>query len=222
MIKTLLAFSLALTPSLAWSANYYEPHFQSRMMTIAVQTWGIGPGAVMLLGDSNTEMFRPTQVGNCQVINAGFGGARIADIRDRAASLADIVHPSIVHIMIGSNDIGQPSEGAADALAETVEAFKQRGASVTLWAIPPINTQFGKVENANAVNKIIANVAKAEDVSLVDDWAQEMIAADGYAKPNWIIGDGVHLSPNAQRIRETRIAQIDADILKTPGKTCKN
>lgn len=217
--------ALSAPAAAAADSKYYEPHFSSRMMTIATQTWGLGPGAVMLLGDSNTEMFRPIQMDGCQIINAGFGGARIADIASRAAGLASIVKPSIVHIMIGTNDINKLGNEAADLqisddLASIVQVFKTSGATVVLWSVPPVGPKFAKAENRTAMNDIILRVAKEASVEIETDWAGPMIGTDGYANPGWILGDDVHLTPNGQIVRATRIAALDSSILKQTGKAC--
>ncbi|XKM40315.1 SGNH/GDSL hydrolase family protein [Rhizobium ruizarguesonis] len=191
------------------------------MMTVAVNAWTVGPGAIVLLGDSNTEMMRPTAIGGCQIINAGFGGARIADIARRADGLADLTRPAIVHIMIGTNDaMDGVQQGAVDSLAGIVDAFQKRGATVVLWRLPPSGPKAGDLANFRRINDLITNVAKSKGVELESDWAGPITGSDGYAKQGWLIGDDIHLTPNGQAARVARIAALDSSILRQRNVSC--
>lgn len=227
-----------LAPSVAWSGNYYTPHFESRMMTIATNTWTVGQGAILLLGDSNTEMVRPIEIDGCQIINAGFGGARISDIAKRADGLAKLTRPSIVHIMVGTNDASADLKDAtsedkeiesaardewadmATNLGKIIDTFTAAGTRVVIWGMPPTGPAFGKLDDFAYVSKIIENVAREKKVRLELEWDREMIGADGYAKPGWLIGDDVHLTPNGQQVRVSRIAEIDKEIFSKTGQAC--
>lgn len=241
MFRLFVAFlSLGLLTGAAASpvASYYASHWSSRMMTIAVNAWTVGPGAILLLGDSNTEMMRPIEIGGCQVINAGFGGARIADIATRADGLARLAKPTIVHIMVGTNDAradlkdmqSADVEAVAEAeqewaemrpnLEKIVAAFQSQGATVVLWGLPPIGPGAGDLADFSHVDDVIADVARAKGVALETAWAGSMTGADGYAKPGWLIGDGIHLSPNGQKVRIARIAAVDGGLLEERRGGC--
>lgn len=207
-------------------------------MTIATNTWTVGQGAILLLGDSNTEMVRPVTIDGCQIINAGFGGARIADIAARAAKLAQLTKPSIVHIMIGTNDAradlkdasseDKEVEAAAEAewadmpvnLGKIIDPFTAAGSQVVVWGLPPTGPTFGHLDDFAYVSKLIEDVAREKNVRIETGWDMEMIGPDGYAKPGWLIGDDVHLTPNAQQVRVSRIAEIDKEIFSMTNTAC--
>lgn len=218
------------------AALHYDAHWRVRMMKIASDTWDVGRGAVLLLGDSNTEMLRPSQIGECEIINAGFGGARIADIADRTEALATLTAPAIVHIMIGSNDgrelaalkgsknftppVASVAQDLKYSLRRIIDPFKARGAEVVLWRLPPTGPKQGDRASFQYIDNLLKEAAAKNQVRFEDQWAAGIARADGFAKDGWVIGDGIHLSPNGQKSRIKALKAINDQFFDTSGKRC--
>ncbi|MEZ2131534.1 MULTISPECIES: SGNH/GDSL hydrolase family protein [unclassified Sinorhizobium] len=190
-------------------AGQYNQSFKNRALAISIQAWGLPPGGVVLFGDSNTEIFRSSEVGGCQILNAGFAGARISDLAERASWLANLAKPSIVHVMVGTNNMRTPAGSDESDLRRIAKSFPN--ARVVLWAVPPIGPQFSTTFERDRINSLISHVAAECGALFVGDWAAGMIGDDGYAKAGWLVGDDVHLTMNGQSARAERIGKLDRE-----------
>lgn len=192
MIRAFL-FLFALLPSLAGAQ--WESHFTARMGVLSLQAPLLGPGRILLVGDSNTEALWWSTIGNCNVFNAGMGGAKSSDIAARAQSIATMMKPSTVHLMIGTNDIlaAIPPQTIANYVGQAIAAFKAQGATVVLWPVPPLSGY-----DVTATNQALAVVANANG-AYWDWWWPTQLNGGSF------IGDGIHLSAAAQISRYYRI-----------------
>lgn len=214
----LIALLLALaTPVAANQPNAWAPHFEARLGAIFAHAATAGVGHVVVLGDSNTEGFWWNMIGNCRVVNAGFGGARIADIAGKAEWVASTTAPAVVHIMAGTNNLylkdgdAERSTEAADLL-RTIEPFKAKGAKVVLWEIPPTSREFAPVSERERVNAIIRQVAKDSGALLESAWAASLANVDGAAAAGTVFIDGVHITAAGQSKRFARIEEINRSL----------
>lgn len=191
-------------------SNPWEAHFNARMPVVESQTALLGKGGALILGDSNTEMFWWNENAGCRLVNAGMGGARIADIATRAQAIADLVVPKIVHVMVGTNNLSLLTPQAewdamASDLTTIVNAFKAKGSKVVLWPAPPTSPAFATKERRDAVNAVIQQVALDTGVFWDWWWPLQITGADGYGLPSALAADGVHLSPSSQVSRYYRM-----------------
>lgn len=236
--KSVLAGLLLLLPCSAIAEeSYWEPHFQSRNVTIAAQVALLGTGDIMLLGDSNTEMFW-WNINSCNILNAGFGGARIRHIAERSQALAALARPKIVHIMIGTNNLATKYRETPDGMAEwnsmqadittIVEAFQSVGAIVVLWPVPPFENGNGNLAERAAINTLLNSVRTAKN-TYWDWWWPNTITqgpnvagfvTSGYAVSGALLGDGVHLSPSSQISRFYRLTAWYSTIHAQTGVAC--
>jgi lysophospholipase L1-like esterase len=202
---------VCLLPAPLRAQSFWDSHFLARMGVIASHVDLLGVNRILLLGDSNTEMFWWGHNDGCNLVNAGFGGARIADIAARADALAALTMPRLVHVMIGTNNLVIDQASAEwsqmhSHLIAIATAFKSRGAVVVMWPVPPTAASFASVASRTAVNQAIASAANLSG-SLWDWWWPETIAGgDGFAAIGALNGDGVHLSAASQISRYWRIA----------------
>lgn len=204
-----LAFLAISAPAFA-SSNPWEAHFNARIPVIDLHVKVAGKGNVLLLGDSNSEMFWWTANAGCRVINAGFGGARFADIALRASAIAEMTEPKLVHIMLGTNNLPAlipENEQAAMGthLTAIVAAFQAKGAKVVLWPVPPTASSFAPAARRAEINAIIQQVALDTGVFWDWWWPLQITGGDGYALPGAVIEDGVHLSSDSQVSRYYRL-----------------
>ncbi|MGO4196846.1 SGNH/GDSL hydrolase family protein [Rhizobium sp. YAF28] len=190
----------------------------------------VGLGQVMLFGDSNTEALWPNVAGECKILNAGFGAAGISDVISYVDPLAEAARPAIVHIMLGTNNLrpGSNSTGwwrnrwdsMESDLGKVVDGFKNEGAAVVLWAIPPTSSAFGSAGDRASINSIIRKVAADRGVSFEEHWADEFTGLDGYAVASAVVNDGVHLKPAVQDRRLDIIRKWDETLASEKGVSC--
>ncbi|MBY3515709.1 SGNH/GDSL hydrolase family protein [Rhizobium brockwellii] len=225
-----VAAALAFSPAFAAVGTYYTPHFDARLMVVYTNTMDVGTGNVMLVGDSNTEMFRPTDVSTCHIVNAGLAGARISDVAERADALAEMQKPVIAHIMVGTNDAltnlkssagGKPEwDAMGDNIGKIIDAFKSRGAIVVVWSLPPPGESLAPRDNFEYIDALLAKVADSKGVKFENSWDEGMVTADNVAAPGWLIHDDTHLSPKGQEVRAKRMKRVDDRLLKRYGAKC--
>ncbi|XAZ20420.1 SGNH/GDSL hydrolase family protein (plasmid) [Sinorhizobium sp. B11] len=226
-----VAAAVAFSPAYAAVGSYYKPHFDARLMVVYTNTMDVGKGNVMLIGDSNTEMFRPTEVSDCHIVNAGLAGARISDVAERADALAEMQRPVIAHIMVGTNDAltnlkstvgGKPEwDAMGDNVGKIIDAFKSRAAIVVVWSLPPPGASLVPRDNFDYINKLLAKVADSKRVKFENSWDEGMVTSDNVAAPGWLIQDDTHLSSKGQEVRAKRMKRIDDRLLKRYGAKCR-
>lgn len=225
------ALGLAAGPALT-EANPWQPHVAARMAVVGAQQALLGTGDVMLLGDSNTEMFWWNMIGSCQVLNAGFGGATIADIAALAPALAASARPRVVHVMLGTNDLRSASQevlpAKRGAMMLIVEAFLAEGSVVVIWPVPPFAEGFSTPEARRRINGVLLSVAQ-ETGAYWDWWWPNQIAqgphldgavTDGPALPGSMLGDRVHFAPETQLSRLQRLETWQASIEAERAVAC--
>lgn len=207
-IALAIVLLVASTAAYAWS-----DHWAARSGVVGAETLQAGQRTTLIVGDSQTEMFWPSLVYGCETINAGYGGARIRQLYDMRAWLANLTRPRNVHIMIGLNNLRLETDTeewlAMEAeLTAIVEAFQGWGSRVVLWRIPPVGASAASLypnTKRNALNSIIALVASATGANLEHAFATALTGPDGHAAPGALNGDGVHFSASSQEFRAERM-----------------
>lgn len=204
--------------------SQWEAHFNARSMIVLYHTQIFGQGRPMLLGDSNTEAFGWSEIEGCRYINAGMGGATIRDIATRSEALAINSQPSVVHIMLGTNNIplqtNDPQWISMQAdLIRIVNAFKAVGSHVVMWPAPPVSAPFADAA-AQARRVTINNTAQyvaSITGAMWDWWWNEQIGPGGVPIAGALQSDGVHLSAATQASRYYRIQTWRLHIQTTYG-----
>lgn len=205
--------------------NPWQPHFDARSAILSHQNALLGTGDVVLYGDSNTEAFWWNTVGNCHLVNAGFGGARVRDLAIMAPQIAAMTKPKLAHIMVGTNNIDNGFMASAAYAAERatiagdmqtiINSFKAQGAKVVVWPVPPAAASFGSSAERDALNAAFFPLTSVPNNVLWDWWwpntftnaapATPGVVASGAPTAGSMLSDGVHLSPSIQASRLARL-----------------
>lgn len=162
------------------------------------------PRAVMI-GDSITEFWLTTAPAlfASAIVDRGIAGQTSPQIQLRFYQDVVRLHPRVVHIMCGTNDIagntGPTSpEGYTNAILAMVDMARANGIAVVLGSIPPAGA-FSWREGYRPAAQIIALNAWLRDLAqqrglVYADYHSAMAAPDGSMRDG-LSSDGVH--PNA-------------------------
>lgn len=195
-----LLFACAAPPANAWG-----PHWDSRSFTLASQL-AQEDYVYWMAGDSITEANARRTVCNGQpILNVGFGGAGVIELRARLLDLYTIETPQHLLVMIGTNDshsaVADPNAWRGN-LGGIVTDATSRGISVTLAKSPLLEWK-GMVASGLIVPQGIHAVRQQVEV-LGNAWGIPYFDPSAPMFPNYTT-DGVHLTPAAYD-------QLNADI----------
>jgi lysophospholipase L1-like esterase len=224
-----LALLVALFAAPALAQNYWEPHWVSRLATVQMETNTVGQNKTVLYGDSNSEAFWWSINNSCWYVNAGFGGATIRALADRAASVATATKPRTVHIMVGTNNLGmdhaEPEWTSMAADLHTItSAFQAQGSKIVLWYVPPMSQSVAPANYAADrahINGLIQAEAVAINAYYDWWWPDTFKAANGYATAGSLTADGIHFSATTQASRFSRLQTWRQQIKTDTGMECQ-
>ncbi len=163
------------------------------------------PLRAVFIGDSITEWWMPTAPALFApgVIDRGISGQTSEQILARFYQDVVRLHPRVVHILCGTNDIagnaGPTSpDDYANAVLAMVDMARANGIGVVLGAIPPAGafgwrTGFRPAAQIIAINIWLRALAQQRGLAFAD-YHTAMAGPDGAMKPG-LSSDGVH--PNA-------------------------
>lgn len=174
-------------------------------------------GRVVFMGDSITEGWadQPFLTSNQAFVGRGISGQTAAQMLVRFRADVIDLHPAVVHIMAGTNDVAQ--NNGAETLAEIegyiksmVELAQANGIRVILASIPPAadfywHKGLKPAPKIRALNDWLRAYSACHNLIYADYWSA-LRAPDGGMKPAYS-EDGVH--PNAAGYRAMRpVAEI--------------
>jgi lysophospholipase L1-like esterase len=158
---------------------------------------------VVFIGDSITEGWKPAlpQVFNAQRLDRGIGGQTTEQMIVRFRQDVIDLHPAVVHIMAGTNDVagnrGPTTEAQIESnLATMAEAAKAAHIRVVLASIPPAagfgwSPQLhGVAATIRRVNAWIKTYAERERHTYVD--YHSVLSDEAGGLPTRYSEDGVH------------------------------
>ncbi|WP_353227929.1 GDSL-type esterase/lipase family protein [Novosphingobium sp.] len=163
------------------------------------------PPRVVLIGDSITEGWISTDPAlfTADVVDRGVSGQTSVQIMARFYQDVVRLHPRVVHILCGTNDIaGNTGPTSPDAFANAVLAMvdmaRANHIAVVLGSIPPAGAfgwrpGFRPATQITAFNQWLRDLARQRGLVYADYHSAMADAADAM-KP-WLSSDGVH--PNA-------------------------
>jgi lysophospholipase L1-like esterase len=163
------------------------------------------PARVVFLGDSITEawaLFEPDFFGP-DALNRGISGQTTAQMLVRLRPDVLDLHPAVVHIMAGTNDIAGNTGPTSLAdiqgnIASMVEQIRAHGARVILASVPPAakipwRAEVSPLASVAAMNDWLRHYAEREHLIYADYTA---VLDDGHGGLKHDLSeDGVH--PNA-------------------------
>jgi acyl-CoA thioesterase-1 len=157
---------------------------------------------VIFMGDSITEGWKESRPGFFQGdrIDRGISGQTSAQMLGRFYADVIALRPSVVHILVGTNDIagnGGPTslEAIRNNIRSMVELAQAHRIRVVLGTVPPAvrfdwRPEIEPVPSIRALNSWIRGYARSRGISLVDYYAVLDDGHHGLAKND--SADGVH------------------------------
>lgn len=151
------------------------PHWPTRNTVIADQIGTVGPGSIMMLGDSITEMFWWREFGNKFILDAGQAGAGLDEVVATANAILPIAHPSVVTVMVGVNDCqkgngADPTTWGAEYTALLASIHAAGAVPVVLTILPveanpdmPLGANYFDTNCILALNDQIVNIVTAHN-----------------------------------------------------------
>ncbi len=128
--------------------------------------------------------------------NAGYPGELAAHMKPRLTRLIQNEHFSHIIILAGSNDIGWglPVDDIKVSITSLWNLALKSGANVVGVTVPPIATEFGRIQLAQQeLNKHILSWQKDDKYTSVDIFTT-MADENSLLLPMYDSGDGLHLS----------------------------
>jgi len=176
------------------------------------------PGGVCLLGSSNIRLWSTLaeDFPGLAMVNRGVGGCFLSELAEFAPRLLAHLHPAVVVVSAGGNDI---DSGAA--AADVVAAFQRLVAGVR-EALPEVKILFLEIApsikrwkqvetQAEANRQIAAWIASGSQPGVSHlDTSAAFLGADGMPAAECFLDDTLHPSP----IGNSRRAQILQPVLK--------
>jgi lysophospholipase L1-like esterase len=160
---------------------------------------------VVFLGDSITAGWaqRPFIRDNADFVARGVSGETLAQIAARFDRDVVAVHPAVVHLLGGTNDVAENQGHETDAeierhIAAIVDLARKNGITIVLGSIPPAGDFHWRPGLRPAprivrLNAWIRDFAARNNLEFADYWSV-LATSEGAMKPE-LAPDGVH--PNA-------------------------
>jgi lysophospholipase L1-like esterase len=165
---------------------------------------------ILFMGDSITEGWNgrgkdvwKERYADRKAANFGVGGDRTQHVLWRAADgELENIHPKVVVLMIGTNNIGRdiskadPADKIANGVKKIVDLVREKtGAKVLILAIFPRSDGKDQLDaiqqRQHEVNDIIKKLDDGKNVRYLDLW-DKFIGPDGKNVPDEIMADHLH------------------------------
>lgn len=207
-VALLIAGTMALIPRTSNAA------VEAEAAALAAEPFEREPGreVVVITGSSTVRFWRSTQEAfpDAQVVNNGFGGSTMAQLRRHSEGLVTRFEPDRVYIGSGDNDLAQGRSVAAIlADTEALLASLRRAnpaVEVALIAAKPSLSRWHLHRDYRELNAGFAQLALADDsTAFVDVW-NELLDPRGGVRPELYASDGLHLNANGYRIYTATLA----------------
>lgn len=174
-----------------------------------------GREVVVITGSSTVRLWHDSDhtFPSAQVVNTGFGGSTMAELRRYYDGLIARFAPNEVFIGSGDNDLAAGrSVAAVRADTAAILASIRRDlpqARVAIIAAKPSVQRWYLRDRYEQLNAAFADLAEQDDrVAYVDVWS-ELLDADGLVRPELYASDGLHLNTYGYRIYAAAIADAD-------------
>ncbi len=167
--------------------------------------------AVVFIGSSNIRLWSTLaeDFAPWPVLNQGFGGGHLSDVAHFAGRLVTPFHPRAVVISAGVNDIHfgrTPEEVFGSATAAVARIQADRPALPVLFvSLLPAPSRSNELERIRATNRLIADWAAGRaGVTYVESF-DVFQRPEGGLRDELFIGDRLHHTREAYRLRAERI-----------------
>jgi lysophospholipase L1-like esterase len=208
------AVSLLMAGTVIVAARPSTAAVEAQAAALAARPFHREPGkdVVVITGSSTVRFWRSTDGAfpDAQVVNTGFGGSTMEQLRRHYEGLIARFAPDRIYIGSGDNDLAK-GRGVAAVLADTgalLDAVHRDrpDAEVALIAAKPSIQRWSLRGDYRALNDGFARLARADErITFVDVWS-ELLGPAGQVRPELYASDGLHLNRTGYRIYAAAIA----------------
>lgn len=155
--------------------------------------------ALLFVGSSSIRLWNvPEWFPGRAVINRGFGGAMIADVRYYFDKVILPYKPRQIIMYAGENDLAEgrtPEQVAADYRAIIDRIHQEMPNTPVLYiTLKPSPKRWALVSQIREANRLIAEISRNRpDVTVIDVFTP-MLGADGQPRPELFVEDRLHLN----------------------------
>lgn len=204
-----------------------ETHWDVRSAIYLMHRSIAGSDATVLIGDSITEGFYWNKIGDCAVVNAGFGGITTTAMTRYIESILRDGAPKYAVIMLGSNpdfdsNINPDFRLFQQSYTQIVDRLMQAGTTVIVVSIPPVEPEKLRVKRSmeaiSTMNRVIRDeIAAPRGLEYIDLYSK--LTINGKAVPG-ATTDGIHFAPDSYRIDYKMIDDALKSAVEKTGKSC--
>jgi len=139
-----------------------------------------------------------------KAINRGFGGSLAADSSYYADRIVIPYKPRIVVFYAGDNDVETPTK--PEQIAASFSKFDRKvhtalpDTTIIFIAIKPSLRRFAFMDKITAANGLVKDYIGKHKNLVYMDIVPQMLNAEGKPRPELLVADGLHMSPEGYRI----------------------
>jgi lysophospholipase L1-like esterase/kynurenine formamidase len=159
------------------------------------------PNGFVFVGSSSIRFWNTLQEDfpNLNVLNRGFGGSRISDVREHLDRLVIAYKPQMVLVYAGDNDLaaGRTADDVVADYKAIVARLEQAlpNARVAWISIKPSPSRWRVADQTRAANAEIERFTRDNPRLLYIDVFNPMIGANGLPIPELFVADSLHMTP---------------------------
>jgi lysophospholipase L1-like esterase len=226
MVRLIAAFALILVACpVAFGEASADP-WQSEIDALTTNDRARPPPrhGVLFVGSSSIRMWTTLAADfpGVPVINRGFGGSMIPDSTNNAGRLVIACRPNLVVLYAGDNDI-EGGHAPAQVIAD-FKAFVARlrhdlpRVEIAFVSIKPSVARAALWPRMREANAGIAGWAHAQRGIHYVDIASKMLDANGSARPELFLADGLHMNREGYAIWVEALQPLLARFRKVPAR----
>jgi lysophospholipase L1-like esterase len=147
-----------------------------------------------------------------KAINRGFGGSLMADAARYADRIVIPYTPRVVVLYEGDNDL--MTADTPEQIAAQFTAFLDKvhagvpGAKVIAIGVKPSVQRWAKIDRLRAINAFMRAESHTRAYVTFVDVEKPMLTADGRARPELYVEDGLHMSPAGYEIWNAAVGPL--------------
>jgi lysophospholipase L1-like esterase len=162
--------------------------------------------AILFVGSSSIRLWTnlAQDFKEFPVINRGFGGSQVADSIEFFERIIARYRPRQIVMYAGDNDLA--AEKSPQQVAEHVKAFAGKvhaalpQARLAYIAIKPSLARWALIDKIRATNRLISELAAADDRMVFIDVFEPMLGTDGKPRDELLAPDKLHLNAKGYQL----------------------
>lgn len=190
----------AAAPPESWEPTIAKFEAQDRQSPVP-------PNGIVFIGASsivrwNLPEYFP-ELG-AKAINRGFGGSLIGDSVHFADRIVISYKPRIVVLYAGDNDV--ETNATAEQIADQFPKFDKKvhtalpQTRIVFISIKPSIRRWAFIDKIRGANKLIREYCASHPNLTYVDIEPQMLGADGKPRPELLVADGLHMTPEGYTI----------------------